>query len=136
MRLQTTFFGAATYTLITFALSGAWHEVVVGERYLSFAFLGAEPDLLTGVAIIFMQGLVLSSLYPYVKFRGRYIKRGIKFSLAVGLLYWLSHIPWMITSQPDMPTKEIALLATAFLIVQFGTYGALIGALYNQFSRK
>jgi len=136
MNLQTTVLGTLAYTLVTFPLAVTWHVVLFREQYLAFGYFEKEPDLQLGLLTILLQGLVLSFLYPFVKFRGRYLKRGLKFSLCIGAFFWTSHVLAFVIKQAVENAGLFIVMETGYLFVQFGLYGLLIGMIYEKFSTK
>ena len=69
MKFKPVFAGTLAYTLITFTLAVVWHILLFEEKYKAFGYFQGEPSFLLGFVTILIQGVVLSFLYPYVKFQ-------------------------------------------------------------------
>ncbi|MBX2878683.1 MAG: hypothetical protein KTR32_02065 [Granulosicoccus sp.] len=136
MRFQTIVVGAIFYTLVTSILSIVWHVVLPGQHHATLNLFTQDYALSAGLGIVFLQGLVLSFFYPYVKFPGRFIQRGLKFSLVVGLIYWVFTAPWILADTQSSVNIESMWWQSLFLCLQFSLFGIAIGTLYHQLTRK
>ena len=67
MNYKLLLLGTLAYTVVTFVLAVVWHVVLFEETYRTFGYLEGEPSFLLGLLSIFIQGLILSFLYPYVR---------------------------------------------------------------------
>ena len=78
----------AAYFVITMAWAYPWHMVFFHDLYVQWgAFQRAEPIMVLGIAAILIQGLVIGYLYPfYIKDHSSSIRRGVQFSLIIGLM--------------------------------------------------
>jgi len=130
MRLKSILLGATAYTLVTFPLAAVWHVVLFESKYTGFGYLDGEPNFLLGFLTILIQGLVLSFLYPKVRFSGSGIVRGLKFSLIVGIFFWSSHVLAFVAKQTVNDALLFVLMETFYLFLQLAIYGVLIGLIY------
>ncbi|MDE0333396.1 MAG: hypothetical protein OXI64_00435 [Defluviicoccus sp.] len=124
--------GAAAYTICTFSLAVGWHVLLFKERYESFGYFEGEPNLLIGLLTIVLQGLLLSALFPMLRVEGNSFHRGLKFALLVGAFFWTSHVLAFVAKQqvPDM--WAFIWMETVYLLLQFGLFGLIIGAIHRR----
>ena len=131
MNFKQILLGTAAYTLVTFPIAILWHIVLFEKQYQAFNYIQGEPSFLLGFTSILIQGFLLSVLYPYVKFTGKPIIRGLKYSWILGLFFWTSHVIAFIAKQNiDNPILFIV-MESSYLVMQFGIYGVLIGLIYR-----
>ena len=132
MNHKLIFLGTTAYTLVTFPLAVAWHVVLFEERYRSFGYFDGDPSFALGLLTIVVQGFILSLLYPYVRFSGNGIARGIKYSLLIGLFFWTSHVLALVAKQSVDDAISFVAMESFYLLLQFGIYGVLIGKIYSK----
>ena len=135
MNLKLIFLGTLAYTLVTFPLAIMWHIVLFEESYQVFGYIEDEPNFVLGFLSIFLQGALLSALYPYVTFCGSAIVRGLKFSLALGVFFWTSHVLAFVAKQIVTNPLSFVAMESFYLLLQFGIYGVLIGLIYRNVER-
>ena len=131
MQLKNVLLGTFAYTAVTFPLAAVWHAALFSELYHSMGYFDGEPRFLLGLMSIFIQGLVLSALFPYVDFKGSWINRGIKYSLLIGIFFWTSHVLAFIAKQTIQSPLIFVAIETLYLLLQFGTFGVLIGLIHR-----
>ena len=136
MNHKSTLLGTLAYTLVTFPLAVIWHVVLFEEKYHSFGYFEGEPNFILGLFTIIIQGYVLSLLYPYVKFKGQGIIRGLKYSLLIGVFFWSSHVLAFVAKQVVDSSLSFVAMESFYLLVQFGVYGLLIGKIYSKVLEK
>ena len=136
MKMKEVVLGTLAYTFVTFAIAVVWHVVLFEDRYRAFGYLEGEPNFALGLATIFIQGLVLSMLYPYVSFQGSAVVRGLKFSLVMGLFFWTSHVLAFIAKQKVTDPGLFIGMESFYLLLQFGFFGVLIGLIYRKSLEK
>ena len=136
MDIKPTLIGTLAYTVITFPLAVVWHVLLFEEEYKTFGYFQGEPGFLLGFVTILIQGVVLSFLYPFVKFSGNGPIRGLKFSLLVGLFFWTSHVLAFVAKQTIPDVISFVAMESFYLLLQFGIYGILIGYIYYRWSRQ
>lgn len=134
MNHELTLLGTLAYTLVTFPLAVIWHVFLFEEKYHSFGYFEGEPSFVLGLLTIIIQGYVLSFLYPYVKFKGQGIMRGLKYSLLIGVFFWSSHVLAFVAKQVVDSSLSFIVMESFYLLVQFGVYGLLIGKIYAKVS--
>ena len=132
MSHKSTLLGTLAYTLVTFPLAVIWHVVLFEDKYHSFGYFEGEPSFVLGLLTIIIQGFVLSFLYPYVKFKGYGIGRGLKYSLLIGVFFWSSHVLAFVAKQVVDSSLSFVAMESFYLIIQFGVYGLLIGKIYGK----
>ena len=132
MNHKSTLLGTLAYTLVTFPLAVVWHVVLFEEEYRAFGYFEGEPNFILGLATIIIQGYVLSFLYPYVKFTGMGIVRGLKHSLLIGVFFWSSHVLAFVAKQVVDSSLSFVVMESFYLLIQFGIYGVFIGKIYNK----
>ncbi len=128
--------GTLAYIFVTFPLAVIWHILVFEEKYKGFGYFQGEPSFLLGFVTILIQGACLSFLYPFVKFSGSGLIRGLKFSLAIGVFFWTSHVLAFVAKQTIHSPAEFVAMESFYLFLQFGIYGVLVGAIYSKWSSK
>lgn len=132
MNLKSTVTGTIAYSLVTFPLAIVWHIVLFEKMYRSFGYFEGEPSFILGLATIVIQGFVLSLLFPYVKFSGKAIYRGLKYSLLIGIFFWTSHVLAFVAKQVVDSSTSFILMESFYLFIQFGVFGVLIGQIYKK----
>ena len=136
MKFKPVFAGTLVYTLITFPLAVVWHVLLFEEKYKAFGYFQGEPSFLLGFVTILIQGVVLSFLYPFVKFSGKGFVRGLKYSLLIGVFFWSSHVLAFVAKQVIQNAAGFVAMESFYLVLQFGIYGVLIGNIYNRWPSK
>jgi len=131
MKTRNIVVGTIAYTLSTFTLAIVWHIVLFKSLYVSFGYFTGEPNIALGFLTIAIQGFVLSALYPLVKVTGTSIVRGLKFAAIVGVFFWTSHVLAFVAKQAVPDPLLFVFMESGYLCLQFGIYGALIGAIYS-----
>jgi len=132
MNHKSTLLGTLAYTLVTFPLAIIWHVALFKDKYHSFGYFEGEPSFVLGLLTIIIQGYVLSLLYPYVKFKGQGIIRGLKYSLLIGVFFWSSHVLAFVAKQVVDSSLSFVAMESFYLLIQFGVYGLLIGKIYGK----
>ncbi|MCY3713584.1 MAG: hypothetical protein OXH02_09870 [Gemmatimonadetes bacterium] len=123
--------GTAAYTVCTFSLAVGWHVLLFQERYQSFGYFEGEPDFLLGLLTIVLQGVLLSALFPMLKAEGTSFRRGIKFAFIAGAFFWTSHVLAFVARQKVPEVSAFIWMETAYLLVQFGLFGLILGVIYR-----
>ena len=132
MKLKPIILGTAAYTLVTFPVAILWHIVLFAKQYQSFNYIEGEPSFILGFTSIFIQGLLLSALYPLVNFTGKPMIRGLKYSMVIGLFFWTSHVLAFVAKQNINNPLAFIVMESFYLSMQFGIYGVLIGLIYRK----
>ena len=123
--------GTIAYTVCTFSLAVGWHVLLFKERYESFGYFEGEPDFLLGLLTIVLQGILLSTLFPMLKSEGTPFRRGIKFALITGAFFWTSHVLAFVAKQKVPGVSAFIGMETAYLLLQFGLFGLIIGVIHR-----
>ncbi|MCY3774171.1 MAG: hypothetical protein OXG98_19375 [Gemmatimonadetes bacterium] len=124
--------GTAGYTICTFSLAVGWHMLLFKERYESFGYFEGEPDFLLGLLTIVLQGVLLSILFQMLKAEGSSFRRGIKFAFIAGAFFWTSHVLAFVANQKVPEVSAFIWMETAYLLIQFGLFGLIIGAIHRR----
>jgi len=132
MNNKLALLGTLAYTLVTFPLAVIWHVVLFEDKYHAFGYFEGEPSFVLGLLTIIIQGFVLSFLYPFVKFKGQGIIRGLKYSLLIGVFFWSSHVLAFVAKQVVDSSFSFVAMESFYLLLQFGIYGLLIGKIYGK----
>ncbi|HSA59216.1 MAG TPA: DUF1761 domain-containing protein [bacterium] len=125
--------GTIAYTAVTFILGATWHFVLFKDLY---AFLGAynrhEPIIPLGFISMFLQGMILSFLFQYVRRGTAPIREGLLFSYIMGLfMYTLTTIAFAAKTVVSSLTAWFAIQA-AFHLIQFTLVGLLLGVIFGR----
>ena len=123
--------GTIAYTVCTFSLAVGWHVFLFKERYEAFGYFEGEPDFLLGLLTIVLQGVLLSALFPMLKSEGTTFRRGIKFALITGAFFWTSHVLAFVAKQRVPGVSVFIGMETAYLLIQFGLFGLIIGVIHR-----
>ena len=124
--------GAIAYTVCTFSLAVVWHVLLFKERYESFGYFEGEPNFLVGLLTVGLQGILLSALFSMLKPTGGGLQRGLKFSLVVGAFFWTSHVLAFVAKQEVPGATAFIWMETVYLLLQFGLFGLIIGAIHSE----
>lgn len=132
MNLKRIGLGTAAYTVVTFPLAVVWHIGLFERQYRAFGYFEEEPSFALGLLTILIQGAVLSVLYPRVRLAGSDLARGLKFALILGVFFWTSHVLAFVAKQAVPHAHHFVLMETAYLTLQFGIFGILIGRIHRR----
>ena len=124
--------GIIAYTIVTFTIAILWHIVLFEQKYKEFGYIESEPNFLLGLMAIFIQGSVLSFLFPYTSFAGSGIIKGLKYSLLIGVFFWTSHVLAFVAKQDVNNSLTFIFMESFYLLLQFGIFGLLIGLIYKK----
>ncbi len=131
MNVKKLILGTAAYTVCTFSLAVGWHVLLFEERYEAFGYFEGEPDFLLGLLTIVLQGVLLSALFPMLKAEGTSFRRGFRFALITGAFFWTSHVLAFVAKQKVPEVSAFIWMETAYLLLQFGLFGLIIGAIHR-----
>lgn len=132
MRLKKLVLGAAAYTVCTFLLAVVWHLLLFKERYESFGYFEGEPGILAGLLAVVLQGFLLSALFAMLKPAGTGIYRGLSFSLVAGAFFWTSHVLAFVAKQEVPGVSAFVWMESVYLLIQFGLFGLVLGAIHRE----
>lgn len=127
MVVKQVILGAVAYILATFPLAAIWHIVIFADQYRAFGYFEGEPNLLLGFSSIVVQGVVLSVLFQFTCFKGSVLIQSLKYVALVGVFFWSSHVVAFLAKQSIGNPAGFALMESAYLFIQFGVFGALLG---------
>ena len=132
MNAKTLILGTAAYTICTFFLAVGWHVLLFKEMYESFGYFEGEPDFLLGLLTIVLQGALLSNLFTMLKAEGTALWRGLRFALIAGAFFWTSHVLAFVAKQTVPGVSAFIWMETAYLLLQFGLFGLIIGVIHRE----
>jgi hypothetical protein len=121
--------GVAAYILPTFPLGYLWHLVVFAPQYGALQIYRPDVIIPFGLLSMFIQGMILSWIYPKVTYGGAdkaWLRQGLLFGLVAGLFAWsLSTIA--VAAKNVMTSVPLYLaLETGFTFVQYAIIGPLM----------
>ena len=129
---KSTIYGTLAYTFTTFPLAVIWHVVLFKSEYEAFGYFDGEPSFSLGFITILIQGLVLSFLFPFIKFSGSSLKCALKYSAVLGVFFWTSHVLALLAKQTMPNPLSFALMESFYLLMQFGIYGFFLGLIFKK----
>ena len=132
MRTKPIILGILAYVIITFPLAVIWHVGFFESVYNRFGFLSENPSFLLGFFAVLVQGIVLSVGYVFTYFSGSPTVRGLKYATMMGFFFWTSHVIAYAAKHSESNTILFYSLETAYLIIQFGIYGLIIGNIHSK----
>lgn len=130
LNIRLVLAGTLAYTLVTFPLAVVWHVLLFERQYKAFGYFQGEPDFLLGFITILIQGVVLSSFFPWVSLSGSAPVRGLKYALLMGIFFWTSHVLAFVAKQIVHAPASFVMMESVYLLLQFGIFGILIGFIY------
>ena len=123
--------GTLAYTLVTFPFAIFWHIVLFEELYKAFNYFEGEPSFALGFLSIFVQGLVLSTLYSIIRVNGHSLGQALKYSLLMGLFLWSTHVIAFVAKQTIPNVGMFIALESLYLLLQFLLYGLCISWIFR-----
>lgn len=127
--------GFAAYVLPTFPLGYIWHLVAFAPQYHALQMYRPDVIIPFGLLSMFIQGAILSWLYPKVIPAGSassWLIQGLLFGLVAGLFAW-SLTTIAVAAKNVMTSVPLYLaLESAFTLVQYAIVGPLIAFVYRR----
>lgn len=125
--------GTLGYAAITFPLAIVWHLVVFKATYDRLGYFSREePIIAFGFVAIFLQGAVLSLIYPFLCRGMSFGKGAITIALVMGVYHWTMHVLAAAAKQQIEPLSLWFGLETAYLAIQFTLAGLLLAFVYRE----
>ena len=120
------------YMLVSFGVQGVSHFVINQDHYAAVSYARPEPIVPMGLAVMALQGLILSVALSKLAPQGATIRDGLKVSLAFGL-FLLGYIAIAEPAKYLVPSiaQWIVVEASAGLL-QFTLAGLLIGLIHQK----
>ena len=77
--------------VVMFALSGLWHQVLMGDYYAAImpSVTRAEPNMVAIGLGYFLTAAVMAVVFPIGYKGGSGVAEGLRFGAVIGLLWWL-----------------------------------------------
>lgn len=121
-------FTTLAYLIPTMILGMVWHFNLFPNVYENLGIYNRiEPVIPLGLASMLVQGLIFAVLYPYYNQGQNSIKKGVKFSLIMGV-FLFSVSTLANAAKIEVSSMQTWLLVqSAFHFLQFLTVGILIG---------
>jgi hypothetical protein len=117
------------------AVAYPWHMVLFHEKYMAMgAFTRGEPIMPLGIAAIILQAMVFAYFFPlYLKHRpaGSSIRRGVEFSLFMGLTVYTVMVFATAAKFAIEPVSDFLLYGTIFQFLQFLAVGVVLGVIHR-----
>lgn len=116
------------YLAVTFPLAYFWHLVWFDDAYRQIGYVGrAEPLFALGLASMLVQGVLLAVGFRFVA-AGKYdVRRASLFCAATGTFFWSTHVLASAAKNAIASLPLFFALETAFVVLQFGCFGVLLG---------
>ena len=71
-------------------------------------------------------------LYPFVKFAGQSVVRGLKYSMIIGVFFWSSHVLEFVAKQIVSNSFTFVVMESFYLLLRLLIFGMLIGLIYSK----
>ena len=142
---KTFWISVAGYFFATMAVAYPWHMLLFHEQYMAMgAFTRGEPIMPFGMLAVVVQGMVFAYFFPLflaqkcgaVTTLGGSIKRGIQFSLFLGLTVYTVMVFATAAKFKIEPVADFVLFGTAFQLLQFLLVGVVLGVIHNRFGAR
>ncbi len=122
------------FVVVSFAAQGLSHFVINVDHFAAIPFMRQEPILLLGIAVMLIQGLLLSVLYARAYGHDNSVRHGIEFGLIMGL-FLVSYIALVEPSKYTAPSISSWIAVEGSVgFVQFGVFGLLLGFIHRRFA--
>ncbi|QDT44108.1 hypothetical protein Pan241w_42140 [Gimesia alba] len=136
MNLKKILLGTLGYAAVTFPLAVVWHLVAFKSTYERLGYFSRdEPIIAFGFAAIFIQGAILSLIYPFLCRGLSFFKGAITIALVMGIYHWTMHVLAAAAKQKIEPLSLWFGLETAYLAIQFTLAGLLLAFIYRESPR-
>lgn len=129
--MKNIFITALGYCVIVFPLAVTWHLALFQENYHTFGYFSGEPNVFIGLASIIIQGITLALIYPLFHTGKTGFARAFQFAGLIGLFFWTSHVLALVAKQNVPNAGQFIAMETAYLVLQFGLFALLLGAIYR-----
>ena len=127
-----TVIASTGYLLIVFPLALVWHSVLFPDLYNDFGYFEGEPNIAVGFLTILIQGIALAVIFRFFMPVSSGFGRALTYVALMGLFFWTSHVLALIAKQNVPNAMQFAAMETAYLVLQFGLFGLVLGAVYRR----
>lgn len=131
MKIKQWLLGTLAYVLLTFPLAVFWHVGLFEDRYRAFGYFEGEPNISLGLLSVVVQASVLTYLYGRIVSSGPWLLTGLRYALLMGLFFWSCHVLAFAAKQSLNEASLFVAMESAYLVLQFGLYGVLLGFIYR-----
>lgn len=115
-------------------IQGTSHFMLFASHFESISFSRSEPIMILGMLVMLVQGVVLS--VGYFKHIKNEKLSGFKFGILTGL-FFVPYIALVEPSKYEVPSVLNWFMVEAFVgMVQFGTFGVILGLIHKQSSKR
>ncbi|MBV1856788.1 MAG: hypothetical protein KUG77_00150 [Nannocystaceae bacterium] len=125
----------AAYFVVTMGVAYPWHIFLFHEEYVTMgAFTRGQPLMPFGMAAVTLQGVVFAYFYPLFYRHiggGSPVKRGVQFSLLLGLIVYTVMVFSTVAKFNIEPILDFVALETGFEVLQFCAVGVAFGLIYG-----
>ena len=130
--IRTHSLAILAFVLVSFIVQGTSHFLVNSDHFTSIGFLRTEPIMPMWLAVMVLQGVILSVSLAYLRPSGATIRDGLRVSISFGL-FLAAYIALVEPSKYQVPSIPawIGVEATAST-VQFLVYGILLGLIHSK----
>ncbi|HEX9193689.1 MAG TPA: hypothetical protein VF871_08040 [Burkholderiales bacterium] len=119
--------------VVSFVIAGVWHLVLAKNLYEQLGvFSRQEPIIALGFIDNVLKSLVLAHLYPIGYQGGHPVKEGFRFGIFTGVLVGSSWVLGVGATQPVTSLSTWIVIESAFVLIQFGLAGIVIGLIYGK----
>lgn len=132
MNIKKITLAALTYFILSFLIQGILAFVIAGEYFSGIAILRNPPIMYLALPQTVISGIAFAILYPFTKFKGSSVAKGIKFGLLVGFIM----IPFIAL---DLPSRFIIPSVGKWVLIQgilgmlfYVSSGILTGLIYGK----
>ena len=124
--------GTVGYLAITFPLAYVWHLVAFKATYDRLGYISREePIIAFGFGAILLQGILLSTIFPYLC-RGKSVLAGAgTFLLVMGGYHWTAHVLAAAAKQQIEPLSTWFFIESIYLAIQFALGGLWLAFVYR-----
>lgn len=120
------------YIAATFTIAVLWHLVIFKGTYDQLGYISRkEPGFLLGFLSMIFQGGILAYLFPIFSGGAASIKKGVRFSLLMGVFFWSCHVLGAAAKHNISSLPVFLGLETAYLILQFTLAGLILGFVFR-----
>ena len=124
---------AIAYVVATFPLAILWHLILFRGQYEEIRYIQREePGFALAMLAMILQGCLLAWGFPRFVRRDLNVKSGLAYGLITGLFFWTAHVLAHAAKVEIGNFGLFLVLETLWLVVQFGVFGAITGALHGR----
>ena len=132
-RQRAIILSAIAYVVATFSLAILWHLILFKGQYEEIRYIQREePGFALAMLAMIIQGSLLAWGFPRFVRGELNVKSGLAYGLVTGAFFWTAHVLAHAAKVEIGNLGLFMVLETLWLVVQFGTFGAITGALHGR----